>query len=170
MINKVIISLGNPEKMFLKTRHNIGHIVLGNIINTLNIRNNVLINNNIKTYLYPSTYNMNLSGLFVKKKLIAHNISIENMLILCDNLDNNFLKLKLKKEGSANGHNGIKSIIKECKTDKFSRLLIGIDRPNTKDPNVISDYVLENFNKNNLLSIENSTSDIINIIKNNNFL
>ena len=99
---------------------------------------------------------MNLSAGFAKKVLrgipvvIQNEIVMKNVLFVCDDLEKSLGKWKFKSSGSHSGHNGIKSISTWLSTDKFNRLLIGIDRPRSKDPEDVSKYVLERFSENEL--------------------
>lgn len=72
--------------------------------------------------------------------------SIKNIIIVHDDLESILGKAKIKEGGSAEGHNGLKSIINSFKGEKdFLRLKIGIDRPPSKEPEVVASYVLEKF-------------------------
>lgn len=64
---------------------------------------------------------------------------------------------RIKKEGSAGGHNGLKSVISYLGTNTFNRLMIGIGRPNTRDPEIIKDWVLGNFTDDEYQTMINTT-------------
>jgi peptidyl-tRNA hydrolase, PTH1 family len=88
---------------------------------------------------------MNLSGIAVKAVFREYAISQEDLLVVCDDLDLEFGRLKLKARGSSGGHKGIASIIEALGSDAFARLRIGIGRPLGKgEPR---EYVLSAFNK-----------------------
>jgi PTH1 family peptidyl-tRNA hydrolase len=91
----------------------------------------------------PLTF-MNNSGLSVKKLADRTGISQEDILIVCDDLSLPFGKLRLRPSGSAGGHNGLKSIIKDLGSNQFVRLRLGIDSPKAAADAV--EYVLANFN------------------------
>jgi len=147
---KAVVGLGNPGKKFEKTRHNIGFMILDRIADQQLVQ---WQENDCAWYTYifkedekiilvkPKTY-MNSSGKvmpFLKKK----GISIENILIVHDELEKPFGKLQVRIGGSARGHNGLRSFI-ECSGSKdFTRLRFGIDRPENKSD--VGDYVLSNF-------------------------
>jgi PTH1 family peptidyl-tRNA hydrolase len=146
---KAIIGLGNPGYKYRLTRHNIGFLILDQISDKYNLtwdkKDNlqftILNLNNRSIYLIkPETF-MNNSGEiapFLKK----YNIKSDNILVIQDELDFPFGKIGIKFQGSARGHNGIKSLISTI-TDKFYRLRFGISRPESKDD--VSNYVLSNF-------------------------
>jgi len=92
--------------------------------------------------LMPMTF-MNNSGLSVKKLTDRTGTSLEDILIVCDDLSLFFGKLRLRPSGSAGGHNGLKSIIKDLGSNQIARLRLGIDTPRGAADTV--DYVLANF-------------------------
>ena len=92
--------------------------------------------------LMPMTF-MNNSGVSVKKLVDRQGIALEDVLIVCDDLDLPLGKLRLRSSGSAGGHNGLKSIIQDLGSNQFARLRLGIDSPKHADGTV--DYVLANF-------------------------
>lgn len=134
----LIIGLGNPEEEYSKTRHNMGF----NTINKLAKKYNIEINKNKFQGLYetatiegqkvvlikPQTY-MNLSGNCVKEFVDFYKIENENILVIYDDMDIEPGTIKIRKKGSAGGHNGMKSIIRMLGTEEFSRIRIGIGRP-----------------------------------------
>lgn len=151
----VIIGLGNPGKEYENTHHNVGFMFVDKVIDSLNINFKLdkkhqayvavaNINNEKHYFLKPITY-MNLSGKAVKSFLDYYKISEKEILVVSDDLDLPLSTIRIRKNGSAGGHNGIKSIINELGTSEFARLRIGIGRLNNK--NVI-DYVLSNFSSN----------------------
>ncbi len=94
-------------------------------------------------FVKPLTF-MNLSGDAVSWLMNYYKIELEDLLVVYDDLDLEFGKIRLRKTGSAGGHNGIKSIIQKVGFQDFGRLKIGIGKPN--HPAIeISDYVLMQF-------------------------
>lgn len=93
--------------------------------------------------LFKSKWPMNLNGKSLEKIVSELNIDVGSVVVLHDELDRGLGKFSWKVEGSANGHNGVKSVIRWLKTDKFRRLRIGIGRPQNKDDVVA--YVLDDF-------------------------
>lgn len=151
---KLVVGLGNPGKKYEHTRHNVGFMVVDELIRKLGVRT---YSEECLSHLYktnfmgrllliakPQTY-MNNSGLAVFNLLEEYGISPQEMIVVYDDLDLPLGKLRLRLEGSSGGHHGMESIIKEIKTEKFPRLRIGIGRP--KDKSKVVDYVLSPFEK-----------------------
>lgn len=147
---KLIVGLGNPGKEYQETRHNVGFMVLDNYLGTSDWKEkfNALytekrVGSEKVIFVKPLTF-MNLSGDAVVKYVNYFDIDIDDILIIHDDLDLNFGTYKLKKDSSAGGHNGIKSIINRLGTQKFSRLKIGVSNNKNIDT---KDYVLGRFGK-----------------------
>lgn len=171
-----IIGLGNPGKEYANTRHNIGF----NTIDLLAKRNNILINkikfksvygegfiNGQKVLLMkPQTY-MNNSGIAVMELCNFYKLSIENIIVIVDDVDIGFGQLRIRKKGSAGTHNGLKSIIYHLQDDNFPRIKIGIGKP--KENQDLADFVLDKFTKEERneieITIENAALAIETIIK-----
>lgn len=158
---KLIVGLGNPGKEYEKTRHNVGFLVLDAYLSSTNWQkkfDGLIQLQNIGgekvLFLKPTTY-MNLSGNSVLKAMQYYDLSIDDILIIQDDMDLEVGKYKLKKDSSAGGHNGIKSIISSLGTNAFSRLKIGISHD--KNGNTI-DYVLGKFSKIEFASLESQFS------------
>ena len=150
---KLIVGLGNPGLQYRWTRHNLGFLVLETLGKQLKAKGHISASNHgilakviIEDFecslLMPTTF-MNNSGLSVKNLVDRAGISPENILIVCDDLSLSFGKLRLRPSGSAGGHNGLKSIIKDLGSNQFARLRLGIDAPQGTADTV--DYVLSNF-------------------------
>ncbi len=154
---KMIVGLGNPEKKYELTRHNIGFMVLDSF--NLNFKEEKKfqalickkkLNNEDVIFVKPLTY-MNLSGISVIKISNYYHIMPKDILVIQDDLDLPVGKYKLKTNSSSGGHNGIKSIIENLKTNEFCRLKIGISH----DRNISTiDYVLGKFSKEDLKVLE----------------
>lgn len=152
---KLIVGLGNPGKVYADSRHNIGFLVVRSLAQRFKVTLKRGIFSSSLTAKFkasgedivlamPLTY-MNLSGVAVKALVKKYKISPENLLVVCDDLDLDFGRIKIRGEGSCGGHNGLESVINSLGSDKFSRLRIGIGRPSPKIDAV--DYVLGNFTK-----------------------
>ncbi len=131
---KLVVGLGNPGKEYRETRHNIGFMVLDNYLGKVSWKSKLEsqfymteINNEQVIFIKPETY-MNLSGIAVRKVLKYYDVKIEDILVIQDDLDMELGTYKLKKNSSSGGHNGIKSIISEIKSEEFARLKIGIGK------------------------------------------
>lgn len=146
---KLVVGLGNPGKDYENTRHNIGFMLLDHLNQSEIWKSKfdgLYIKLNDVIYLKPQTY-MNNSGFCVKKFVDFFKIKSENILIIQDDLDLKFNDFKLKRNSSAGGHNGIKSIIQLLNTDSFGRLKIGIAHDRSIDT---KDYVLSRFTRDNI--------------------
>ncbi len=138
---KLIVGLGNPGPQYRWTRHNLGFMVL-EAMGAGEKPKKARISGVECSLLMPMTF-MNDSGLSVKKLADRQGVSLEDILVICDDLDLSFTKMRLRPSGSAGGHNGLKSIIKELGSNQFCRLRMGIDSPKNGADTV--DYVLSNF-------------------------
>jgi PTH1 family peptidyl-tRNA hydrolase len=150
---KLIVGLGNPGPQYTWTRHNLGFLVLEALGKQHKAKGHMSASNHgmlakvlIKdvecSLLMPMTF-MNDSGLSVKKVADRQNIPPEDILIVCDDLSLPFGKLRLRPSGSAGGHNGLKSIIRDLGSNQFARLRMGIDSPQNAENTV--EYVLSNL-------------------------
>ena len=116
---KLIVGLGNPDKEYENTRHNIGFRYLDNYIKTYNqtinkskfnaLYQELIVNNEKILLIKPQTY-MNLSGESVRKFVEYYKIDLKDILIIQDDLDMPLGKIKVKYSGSCGGHNGIRNI------------------------------------------------------------
>lgn len=153
IMDKLIVGLGNYDKKYEKSRHNLGFRVLeelrkqqGLVWQVFSGRSGMwgktTINNVPCSLLMPMTF-MNNSGTSVRKVVEKSGFKPENILIIFDDMSLPFEKIRFRPSGSSGGHNGLNSIIAELGTNKFNRLRLGIGRPdNTADA---VDYVLSNF-------------------------
>ena len=166
---KLIVGLGNPGKEYLNTRHNMGFYFLDLYTKSLGANwkekfQGMYIKTKINAedviFLKPLTY-MNLSGECVKKYVDYFKISTDDILVIQDDLDMDFLKIKLKENGSSGGHNGIKNIIECLQTENFKRLKIGIGKNKQYDT---KDYVLSKFSKEEIKDIELIQNNVCRII------
>lgn len=149
---RLIVGLGNPGKKYAKTRHNVGFMVVDELLRRLKVHDyseeclshlyKVRIDGKEVLIAKPQTY-MNNSGLAVINLLEEYDIKPEEILVVYDDLDLPLGRLRLRLEGSSGGHHGVESIIREIKTEKFPRLRVGIGRP--KDRNKVVEYVLSPF-------------------------
>ena len=152
-MKKLIVGLGNPGPQYKWTRHNLGFLVLESLgakqkVSWRNSASNhgmlskVLIEGIDCSLLMPTTF-MNDSGLSVKKLADRQGIALKDILVVCDDLSLSFGKMRLRPSGSAGGHNGLKSVIKDLGSNQFARLRLGIDAPHRAADTV--DYVLAKF-------------------------
>lgn len=138
MILKLIVGLGNPELRYAFTRHNTGFIAIDELLERYNLKldNDKFDGLFTKTKIEgqdviiakPMTY-MNNSGEFIKPIADFYKINPSDIIVIYDELALPVGRIKITKEGSAAGHNGIKSIIANLGTEKFVKIRIGIDAP-----------------------------------------
>ena len=167
---KLIVGLGNPGREYEGTRHNCGFMVIDKLAEKLNVS----VDQNKFKGLYvkfkyhgedvillkPQTY-MNLSGESVSTLMQFFKIEIEDLLVIYDDLDMPVGKLRLRKTGSAGGHNGIKNIIAHLNSQDFKRIRVGIDRHKYLK---VVDYVLSRFTKEETDAINQGIENAVNAI------
>ena len=128
---KVVIGLGNPGSQYERTRHNIGWMVLDRLADRAGLSGrqkardaSVTVRGRYQdldlALVKPTTY-MNLSGVAVRKVLARDHVPLEDMLVVVDDFDLPLGRLRLREEGSAGTHNGLRSIVAEMGTQKFAR-------------------------------------------------
>lgn len=150
----IIVGLGNPTAQYAATRHNIGFDVITNIAEAYHISLNMkkhkalcgtgYIEGQKVILAQPQTY-MNLSGESVRALLDFYKAEPEDLIIIYDDISLEVGQLRIRKKGSAGGHNGIKSIIQHLGTQEFPRIKVGVgDKPKGWD---LADYVLSRFPK-----------------------
>jgi len=148
---KAIIGLGNPGPKYAGNRHNIGFKIVERLAERYGVLWDIKpkmevtkININGKNIILvkPQTF-MNTSGQVIPF-LQKQGIKAENILVVHDELEFPFGKVKIRQGGSARGHNGLRSIIQGCGKD-FVRLRFGIGRPPIKV--MVGNYVLQNFSE-----------------------
>ncbi|MDR1522306.1 MAG: aminoacyl-tRNA hydrolase [Streptococcaceae bacterium] len=169
---KMIVGLGNPGEKYLNTRHNVGFITVDEITyrEKISFKREKIFEANIasffveseKIYLIKPTTFMNESGRAVKLLLTYFNISLDNLVVIYDDLDMDVGRVRLRMKGSAGGHNGVKSLIYHLDTRKFNRVKIGIGHPG-RDHSVV-DYVLATFLKEEKELMANALKTTINAI------
>lgn len=167
----LIVGLGNPGRKYIKTRHNLGFIVVDKLAEKYDLEFNeknfyLISQGNIEgkevTLIKPLTY-MNLSGKAIREivdKKILENLP-KSIIVIHDDLDLPLGRIKIKKNGSSGGHKGVQSIIEHLGTKDFIRVKIGIG----KDPEMeISDYVLSPFSNQQKAIIKEKVSQAVDSI------
>lgn len=151
---KVIVGLGNRGIQYAKTRHNIGFEVVECLASQWDIDINRnkhkglvgqgYIHGEKVILVMPMTY-MNLSGECVISVMNYYDAKPEDLIVVYDDISMNLGSLRIRKKGSAGGHNGIKNIIQHVKTDEFVRYKVGIG----PQPQGVKseDYVLKRFHE-----------------------
>ncbi|MCI6060113.1 MAG: aminoacyl-tRNA hydrolase [Dorea sp.] len=151
----IIAGLGNPTLQYEGTRHNVGFDVIDTLAERYNIsvdtrKSRALIGKGMieghKVILVkPQTY-MNLSGESIRSLVDYYKVDEESeLIVIYDDVSLGVGQLRIRKKGSAGGHNGIKSILSELGTDVFLRIKVGVgEKPRKYD---LADYVLGHFSK-----------------------
>ena len=150
---KLIVGLGNFGKEYQNTRHNIGFMALDYYAKKNNfsidkkkfkgLYTEISINGEKILLVKPQTY-MNLSGECMRDFISYFHIDIKDILVIYDDMDLDVGVLRLREKGSAGGHNGIKNIIQNIKSNEFKRVRVGISKDINR--NTI-DYVLGKFSE-----------------------
>ena len=165
----VIVGLGNPDKRYEKTRHNIGFDVIDALADQYNIvvkekKHKALcgtgaIEGRKVLLVKPQTY-MNLSGESVAEVIQFYKIDPESeMLIIFDDISLAPGNIRVRKKGSAGGHNGIKSIIAHTGTQNFMRIKVGVgEKPQGWD---LADHVLGRFSSEDRKKVDEAIKDAI---------
>ena len=167
---KLIVGLGNPGKEYEKTRQNIGFIFIDALAKKLNISidkekfnglyTTTIINGEKVVLLKPLSY-MNLSGEVVIRFKEFYKIDIKDILVISDDLDMEFGKIRLRQNGSSGGHNGLKNIELHLHSSEYKRLKIGISNNKMIDT---KDYVLGKFSEQEIEIIENLKSKVTSLL------
>jgi len=149
---KLLVGLGNPGKRYEQTRHNVGFMVLDYLAAEMGVAINKkqcqsLLGQGIwageKVLLAkPQTY-MNLSGEAVLEILNYYQDGIDDLIIIHDDLDLNFGRIRFKQGGGSGGHNGLKSISRLLNSEDYDRLKLGIGR--NPEYMKVESYVLSDF-------------------------
>ena len=159
-VEKLIVGLGNPGRKYAHNRHNVGFQCLDRLAQAHGLS---FAQRRAKASLAlgkiadvgvvlakPLTY-MNLSGQAVKKLISFYKLSLEDILVISDDLDLPLGTIRLRSGGGSGGHKGMRSIIEALASLAFPRLRVGIGRP--PDNNAVN-YVLSNFTADEQITLE----------------
>ena len=170
-MNYLIVGLGNIGAEYANTRHNMGFMVLDAWAQASNIlfesgRYGYMATVSFKGrkfhLLKPSTY-MNLSGKAVRYWMNELKIPVENLIVISDDLNIPFGTLRLRKNGSAGGHNGLTNINEMIGTQEYARIRVGIGNGFGRGQQV--NYVLGELSKEELLDMEDISKRVIDGVK-----
>ncbi|HEY9575625.1 MAG TPA: aminoacyl-tRNA hydrolase [Lachnospiraceae bacterium] len=160
----LIVGIGNPGKKYEQTRHNAGFDVIDELIEKYSIAQagkkfqalygKGSIENEKVILAKPLTY-VNLSGESIREMVDYFKIDVKNeLIVIYDDIDLEPGQIRLKRKGSAGGHNGIKSIIDHVKTQEFMRIKVGVGaKPKGWD---LADHVLGRFSKEDRIKVEDA--------------
>jgi PTH1 family peptidyl-tRNA hydrolase len=148
---KIIVGLGNPGKEYKNTRHNIGYMVLEELASRYSIEKQeskfdaiigqLRIKGEKVLLVKPLTF-MNLSGQSVQPLVHWHKLELTDLMVVYDDMDLPLGTIRIRAGGGNGGHNGMKSIAARLATQEFSRVRIGIGRPEEREA---VDWVLSRF-------------------------
>lgn len=166
---KLIVGLGNPGQKYEKTRHNAGFLVLDRILARSGgdwqgkkfeaewARCPLLGEDAL--FLKPLTF-MNLSGRSVRAAATFYKVQVSDVIVLHDDIDVPFGKVKARMGGGHGGHNGIRSMLAELGAENFGRVKLGVGRPEAGVPGPgVVDWVLTEFASAELETIEGPMVD-----------
>lgn len=155
-VDWLVVGLGNPGSQYAATRHNIGFEVANLLAQRWQLprakRKFAGLVTDGRTgpggprvaVLLPQTY-MNESGRSVGPARGAYRVPLERILVLHDEIDLPFGEIRARMGGGLAGHNGLKSLKRELGSAEFGRVRIGVDRPDSTDPDRVAAYVLGKF-------------------------
>lgn len=155
---KLIVGLGNPGEKYASTRHNLGYMVLDELLRKLTPVEETIWQEDKKlnsliakidgfVLVKPQAF-MNRSGLVVVKVANFYKIEVEDIWVAHDDVDLLLGKMKIRIGGAAAGHHGVESIIERLGTDQFVRFRLGIGHPREEvdfKRKPVEDYVLADF-------------------------
>lgn len=160
-MNIMIVGLGNPEPEYNHTRHNVGFDTLDQMAGDakwLDGGGYLYTKTKPNVILVKPTTGMNSSGLPVRKAMVVHGVSVENVILIYDDMDFDPGQIKIKLSGGDGKHNGVKSLISNVGAD-FTRVRVGIGKPKHKGDGL--NFVLGTFPKHQRKLINVAIDDAI---------
>ena len=152
-ISWIVVFLGNPGPKYEGTRHNVGFMTADAFEKKHDVKINKLkfhaltascnIGSQTVLLMKPQTY-MNLSGNAAREAMNFYKIPTDHILVVSDDLSMSTGKIRIRRSGSAGGHNGLKDIIAKCGSDGFPRIKVGVGSPPHPDFDIV-DWVLGTF-------------------------
>lgn len=168
----LIAGLGNPSKTYEGTRHNVGFTMIDVIGSKFDIdvttrKHKALVGRGVIDGMRvilakPQTY-MNLSGESIREIADFYKIEPENIIIIYDDISLDVGQLRIRKKGSAGGHNGVKNIIAHLGTQEFPRIKVGIG--NKPEGWNLADYVLSRYSKAEQEALEEAAEGVVGALK-----
>lgn len=150
---KLVVGLGNPGEKYAKNRHNVGFMVIDEILKQyvagpqFNKKFDAIVYSLDKNRLLvkPQTF-MNASGRAVNRIVNFYKVKPQGLLVVHDDVDLEFGEIKHQFGRGAAGHKGVESVVEALGSDQFNRVRVGIGRPT--GPVEVDDFVLQNFSEN----------------------
>lgn len=162
-VSWIVVFLGNPGPKYTDTRHNVGFITADILAKLKGIKIDRVkfkaltavcpVGSSGKSALLmkPQTY-MNLSGDAVRPAMDFYKVPLDHVIVVSDDISMDLGKLRIRKSGSAGGHNGLKDIIAKCGGDGFPRIKVGVGKPPHPEYDV-ADWVLSVFRNQDAITI-----------------
>ncbi|WP_458863348.1 aminoacyl-tRNA hydrolase [Acidaminobacterium chupaoyuni] len=172
-VEYIVAGLGNPGRDYEMTRHNVGFCALDALAEKLGAGRiasakckalYALCSHNGKNLLLmkPQTF-MNLSGEAVRDMAEAYHVPPEHIIVVYDDIHLAAGRLRVRRHGSAGGHNGIKNIIYQLNSDQFPRIKVGVGGPGEED---LKDFVLSAMDSNTWEGVKRAPDAVIDLIDN----
>lgn len=168
----IIAGLGNPGKEYEYSRHNAGFLCLDILCNKYGVKTDrlkyraltstALIEGVPCLVMRPQTF-MNNSGEAIKEAADFYKIPPEKVVVIYDDISLSMGTLRIRRKGSAGGHNGIKSIIAQLGSDEFPRLKLGVGERSDPDMD-LKDHVLGKFSKEELETLKKTSGRAVDAI------
>ena len=172
-VSWLLVFLGNPGAKYEKTRHNVGFMTGDALSDKLNVKIDRIkykalirqadIDGEPVLLMKPQTY-MNLSGSAVKEAMDFYKIPLDHVIVVSDDVTLPVGKLRVRRSGSAGGHNGLKDIIAKCGGDGFPRVKIGVGEKPHPDYDM-ADWVLSTFKGDDAKTIDTACEKAADAVK-----
>ena len=172
-VSWLIVFLGTPGAKYERTRHNVGFMTGDSLSKDLNVKidrvkykaliRQAEIDEEPVLLMKPQTY-MNLSGSAVKEAMDFYKIPLDHVIVVSDDVSLPVGKLRVRRSGSAGGHNGLKDIIAKCGGDGFPRVKIGVGEKPHPDYDM-ADWVLSSFKGDDAKTIDTACEKAADAVK-----
>ena len=172
-ITHIVVGLGNVGKEYEKTRHNAGFMAIDALAEKCGVRidrvkfHALVAEANfggVRVLLMKPTTYMNNSGVAISEAAAFYKIAPENVIVLHDEISFDVGVMRIRRKGSAGGHNGLKSIIAHLGSDAFPRIKIGVDKKPSPEYDLV-DFVLGRFSQEDLAKLAEENSSIISAVE-----
>lgn len=168
-ITHIVAGLGNIGKEYEKTRHNAGFMAIDALAEKCGVRiDRVKFHaltseasfGGVRVLLMKPTTYMNNSGVAISEAAAFYKIAPENVIVLHDEISFDVGVMRIRRRGSAGGHNGLKSIIAHLGSDAFPRIKIGVGKKPSPEYDLV-DFVLGKFSQDDLAKLSEQNSSVI---------
>ncbi len=163
----LLVCLGNPGRQYAHTRHNAGFLFSEWLKKNRDVRirrakfdslyGEIKLGGRRGLIVTPQTY-MNLSGVAVKGFVTAYDVPVQDVLVVCDDINFDVGQMRIRRKGSSGGQRGVGNIIEQLGTEEFPRIKLGVgDKAARQD---LKDYVLSDFTKAELDTLDAMFADV----------